>query len=405
MKSKGVILMLILILGIYSSAKAEENQLFPIDVSVNKRYDYFLLENVSDTAIGEYDAYVAQYDQYGKLISVEKYEKDNLLSGDKVKLFIDNSNYKVKSVKAFAWNRNEISTLSKATETTVNSPYQPDKNLSVFTIGDMNAVINCKEVTLNKPPVEVNNEMYISSDDFEKLGYTVENRRNTIYIKNNEMGFKIDIGECIAFELSGNGWYEPGFEILAPILNNDGIIIPVAAISELFEEKAGWHNEGKIVILNMPFYDIEYTEIYFKAILDMYYKGVVSGYDDNSFHPTQNILRSEAAVCFSRFMGHDFSEYEFECSDVSSNHWGKSWIGICINEGVFKIEDNKFRPDDYITVEEAIIATLKMQGELSHNYMEAAVANGLLTNIDEENIRRNITRAELMQLFYNVDNK
>ena len=96
------------------------------------------------------------------------------------------------------------------------------------------------------------------------------------------------------------------------------------------------------------------------------------------------------------------NEYKFECSDVPLDHWAKSYVGICINEGVFELEDNKFRPDDYITVEESIIATLKMMGVYSENYMEVAREYGVLKNINTDNVNRIITRAEMAQLLYNA---
>ncbi|MBR2500578.1 MAG: S-layer homology domain-containing protein, partial [Clostridia bacterium] len=89
-------------------------------------------------------------------------------------------------------------------------------------------------------------------------------------------------------------------------------------------------------------------------------------------------------------------------SDVPSSHWGATYIKIVLEEGLFELENDCFRPDEYITVEESVIAALKMMGKYSENYMDVARENGLFKNISEENIKRNITRAEFVQLLYNT---
>lgn len=375
-----------------------QNPAQPIEISTQTRYDYFRLENASDYTIEEYDAYVACYDKLGRMLSVDKTECTQLISGMYYKLPRNITDYKIKNVKAFAWKKDSLTPLGNVSEISVNQPDTPKQDISVFKVGDRNAVINCEEIVLSKAPEVINDTMYISSTDFEKLGYKILAEETDVYIEKDGIEYKFVSGEYIAICIED----DINYEISAPVLLDDEILIPVSVVSNLFGENAGFHNIGEIVIINMPFYDIEYTDLYCDAILDMYSKGVVVGYEDGSFQPEQTVYRSEAAVYFARTMGHEFLDYNFECLDVASDHWAKSWIGICINEKVFELENNKFYPDELLTVEEAIVAALKMQGKYSEDYLDIAKTNRLLTNIAFENLGRNITRTEMVQLLYNA---
>lgn len=374
-----------------------QNPSLPVEFSFDEEFNWFRFINISDYLI-EADVFVAYYDKHGRLISVEKTENDKLRSGSNYYIPINTSNYKINKVKAFAWKKGELVPLSNIFTERVNTPNLPEQNMSVFKVGDINAVINCDDVVLNDAPEVIEEILYISKADFEKLGYEVFVDGTEVYIQNDEWFFEFTIGEYTALEPNDNIKYE----ISAPILKNDGVMIPLGAVCELFGNSADWYRDAQVITLNVPFTDVQFLDMYSTAILDMYYKGVVNGYEDRTFHPQENVIRSEAATYFSRAMGYEFYTYEFECSDVAEDHWAKSFIGICINEGLFELENGKFRPDDYITVEETVIAALKMRGINTDNYMETAKASGLLTFINEENIERNITRAELTQLIYNV---
>lgn len=375
-----------------------QNPAQPIEISNQVKYDYFMLENVSDYTIEEYNAYVAYYDNLGRMISVDKTDFKQLISGLHHELPREIADYKIKKVKAFAWKKNNLSPLGNVSEISVNKPETPKQNISIFKAGDNDAVINCEEIVLSKAPEVINDTMYISSTDFEKLGYKILAEKTDVYIEKDGIEYKFASGEYTALCIEDN----IGYEISAPVLLDDEILIPIFVVSNLFGENSGFHNVGNIVIINMPFYDIEYTDLYCEAILDVYSKGVVVGYEDGSFQPEQTVYRSEAAVYFARTMGHEFLDYNFTCTDVPSDHWAKSWIGICINEKVFELENNKFCPDELLTVEDAIIAALKMQGKYSEDWLDIAKTNGLLTNIAFENLGRNITRAEMVQLLYNA---
>ncbi len=375
-----------------------QKPLLPVEISIRDISNSFKYENVSDYLIEGIDAYIAYYDKDGRFISVEKTQEDELKTGSLNKISKNTSNYKIKKAKAFAWKPGNVIPIGNVSAVNVNVPELPEQNISVFKTGEHSAVINCKTEELSGAPKEINETMYISAEDFERLGYKITVDESDVYIEKGRQKFKFVIGDYTATQIED----DISYEILNPILNDGGIIIPIDTVCELFGEKSMWYPAEKRVIINMPYNDIEYSDIYCEAILEMYNKGIVAGYEDGTFKPSEFVLRSEAAAMFSRTMGHEFWEYQFTCSDVMINHWAKSFIGICVNEGVFELENDRFRPEDYITVKEAIIAALKMIGVNYDNYIECARTNGLLTNIGVENEEREITRAEITQLLYNA---
>lgn len=375
-----------------------QNPPLPVEISNKEKYDYFRFRNISDYTLEGVDAYVAYYDKNGRFISIEKEEVSKLPLGFSLTIPKGADDYRIKKARALALKQNTFTPLGKVVEVSVNMPEPPEQNISVFKIGEESAIINCKTERLNSVPEEINEAMYISADDFERLGYKITVDETDVYIEKGKLGFKFIIGENTAIQAEDAIRYE----ISNPILNDGGIIIPIDTVCELFDDKSRWNPADKILIINMPFDDIEYSDIYCEAILDMYNKGIVAGYEDGTFKSSEYVFRSEAAAMFSRTMGYEYQGYIFDCFDVMGNHWAKSYIGICVNEGVFELEDDRFRPNDYITVKEAIVATLKMKGVVFDNYIDAAQANGLLTNIKVENEEREITRAEITQLLYNA---
>lgn len=369
----------------------------PVKASSQNGYNYFMLENISDYPIEKYDAYVAYYDKHGSLLSVDSVSEELLPGGMYYKLPRNTDDYRIKKAKAFVWRNNGLTPLGNTSEINVNQPELPEQSLSVFKADSRNAIINSKAAELNTAPKIANNTMYVSATDFEKMGYTVVDAEAAVYIEKDKIKYKFEFGEYTAVETEEN----INLEISAPILKETEILIPLSLLNDLFDEKAEFNDTEKTTLVNMPFNDIKYGGNSCDAVLDMYYKGIMSGYEDGSFQPDNTVMRSEAAVYFSRAMGHDYSAYDFECSDVDSDNWAKSMIGICINENVFELEDNKFRPNDKITLKESVKAVLAMTGNVTANYFETAEKLGLLTNINTENAERNITRTEAAQLLYN----
>lgn len=374
-----------------------QNRALPLEISYEQRSECFKVKNISDNSVKKMDIYVAYYDAFGKLISVDKTGEYELMSNASFTLSKNTRDYRIKKVKAFIWKQDSTVPLADTTEMEVNIPYMPENDLTVFKTGDNQAIIYGKKEVVSKAPELINSVMYIPATYFEKLGYEVDCRIDTLRIKNDKWDFEFEADEYAAFDKNERTYVE----MAAPVLCVDEFIVPLVSVCELFEEDVTWFADEQTAILNLPFEDVLNFGEHSEAIFYMYYRGVVAGYEDGMFRPDKNLLRSEAAAHISRALEHACPDFEFECSDVSSNHWAKGFIGMCIDENIFELENDKFRPNDYITLEESVSAALNMKGIKYDNCMETAKENGLLEYIDDEDFKRNITRSELAQLLYN----
>lgn len=376
-----------------------QNPALPIILSSNIKGNEIELVHVSDYPLEAFDVYIAYHNRDGTLNSVGKIE-DVILQGGRRKTYpISVNDYRIQTAKVFAWKNDSMTPVSHTLEIPINQPALMEQDLFVFTAGETNAVINCKNETLFSAPREINDTLYLSAVDFERLGYQITEKRYQVYIGDEWETYQFTVGEYVAVLDE----YNIQYELSAPILQEeDELWIPVAVVLELFGKDATWSPYDHILILNMPFSDVEYASVYREAIFSMYYNGVVMGYEDGTFRPTNTLMRSEASAIFCRVMGYSYSGFSFSCSDVATTYWAKSWIGICVNEGFFKLENDSFRPEECITVEEAVEAALNMVGEPYENSIETANQIGLMTHINNENTSRSITRAELMQLLYNA---
>lgn len=148
---------------------------------------------------------------------------------------------------------------------------------------------------------------------------------------------------------------------------------------------------------DMEFYDVDLSSEYYTAVKSMHLAGVILGYDDGMFRPDNYVMRNEAAAMFCRMLGYWCNTYKFSCDDVAISNWESSYVGICVNENIFELTDNKFRPEENITVKEVYEA---IQNLLEKENLEINSAD-LLTNINYENSERDITRAEFAQMLYN----
>lgn len=151
---------------------------------------------------------------------------------------------------------------------------------------------------------------------------------------------------------------------------------------------------------DMEFEDVDLSSKYYAAIKSIYLSGVMLGYEDGTFHPDNYVMRNEASAMFCRLLGYWCNTYKFSCDDVPSSNWESSYVGICVNEKIFALANNKFRPYENITVTETYEA---IQNILESQNCQAETTD-LLMNIDVENLDRDITRAEFAQILYNYQN-
>ena len=99
------------------------------------------------------------------------------------------------------------------------------------------------------------------------------------------------------------------------------------------------------------------NESYF-AIYNLYSKGVINGYEDNTYKPDKNVTRQEFASIVTKAAGFKIEAgITSTFKDVLSNSWSKDYIMTLAGKGILQGKgDGKFAPIDNITIGE--VATI-----------------------------------------------
>lgn len=136
----------------------------------------------------------------------------------------------------------------------------------------------------------------------------------------------------------------------------DGLIRPNASITRaetstiFFRLISDEHRAGIWTQVN-PFPDVQLEIWYNNAVSTMANGGLLEGYPDKYFRPSQAITRAEFAAIAARFMGYghvtDLSGGAF---DDIAGHWAESAINVASANGWIRgYGDGTFRPDQPIT--------------------------------------------------------
>ena len=156
------------------------------------------------------------------------------------------------------------------------------------------------------------------------------------------------------------------------------------------------------------------------AILYLADEGILTGYDDNCFHPERNITRAEMATILYRAKhGQGMpSTGESIFSDTKS-HWAEPYINQSVKDGIINgFDNNTFAPDANLTNEQALkmLVCLKglseeaeSRGGYPYGYILTAVHVGIMDDIvivgsnDDESYFQKLdaTRGNIALMLYN----
>ncbi|KPU27440.1 hypothetical protein TR13x_05050 [Caloranaerobacter sp. TR13] len=87
-------------------------------------------------------------------------------------------------------------------------------------------------------------------------------------------------------------------------------------------------------------------------VMSLTEKGIIKGYDDNTFRPNINLTRTELAVMLDRILAEYTSnkDYEIFADDIDIPDWGRDSIYKMKALGILEgYEDNTFKPNNYVT--------------------------------------------------------
>ncbi len=122
-----------------------------------------------------------------------------------------------------------------------------------------------------------------------------------------------------------------------------------------------------------PYIDLRENNAYYEGITAMTEVGAVSGYEDGSFHPTQDVTRAEAIKMILTATGVDLEENieGLAFPDTDEEAWYKPYLDTAAAKGIITgAEDGYFYPKNTVNRAEALKMLM-----LSAN-KESALPNG-----------------------------
>ena len=144
---------------------------------------------------------------------------------------------------------------------------------------------------------------------------------------------------------------------------------------------------------------------YDDAVTVMNGLGILTGYEDGSFKPGNNVTRAEAAAMITRMMlGPENADKlplgDVKFSDVPDTNWAAKYISFCANKGIIVgMGDGTFHPDDPVTGTQLATMLLRAAGYGTMGEYEGkgwdinAVADALYYKIFEDTEVTNFDQA------------
>jgi len=129
-------------------------------------------------------------------------------------------------------------------------------------------------------------------------------------------------------------------------------------------------------------------------------RGIISGFPDGSFHPSEGLTRAQAAVLVSKVSGQKAKPGNSSFSDIDSSHWAATYINsAAAAKYITGFPDGSFHPDEILTRAQGISLLLRLseqsliEAELPqlqdvdpNHWAAAAIATAIVAGIiDTEN--------------------
>lgn len=151
--------------------------------------------------------------------------------------------------------------------------------------------------------------------------------------------------------------------------------------------------------------------------------GLLTGYDDNTIRPSDNVTRSQMATIMVRAFGATREADISEFADVKADAWYYTYMAAAVEMGIFKGDGSNLNPDNNITRQEAFVVLARAfsleEGKASalRDFKDkntvadwavpsvaAIVSNGYAKGDTAGNLNptNNITRAEFAVLMNNI---
>lgn len=187
----------------------------------------------------------------------------------------------------------------------------------------------------------------------------------------------------------------------------------------------------------MAFTDTD-ASLYKKEIDELSQLGIISGFDDNTFKPEDNVTRAQAAKMFAVVKGFTGKPTDYmylsqraSFSDFNSFHWafkyacylmpelyyvneeGKEVLSVRVIDG---FEDGTFKPDDYVTAAQFLKMAICSFGDSGYyleaeenggypdGYINTAKKYGFSDGVDISDMNEYLTREKCAKIISNTIN-
>jgi hypothetical protein len=98
------------------------------------------------------------------------------------------------------------------------------------------------------------------------------------------------------------------------------------------------------------FTDIQEDQNFYKEIMYLVDKEVITGYKDGSFRPADKVTRAAAAAMIGRALGFDGAKKESSFKDVAKDSFASGYIEEAVEKKIIKgYTDGTFRPNEEVT--------------------------------------------------------
>lgn len=165
------------------------------------------------------------------------------------------------------------------------------------------------------------------------------------------------------------------------------------------------------VFATSAFPDVDGYEEFAEAVAYVNEAGIMVGDDFGNFNPYKTVTRAEMATIICRMLDLANSlKPSNDFSDVPINHWANTYISKAVELGIVNgYGDGRFGPSDNVTYEQAVTMIIRAiggddvaqeYGGYPDGYLTAADENGLLKNILAKKGEA-LSRSDIAIILYN----
>lgn len=194
------------------------------------------------------------------------------------------------------------------------------------------------------------------------------------------------------------------------VFNYNTIVIYEDMLKFDFEDKNIIYPNVNLVTKEDKFDDIDVSLYKNISILNLYNKGIINGYEDDTFKPLKSITREEFCTLFAKYLKLKNKSIIKRFEDIDTNRWSNIYINMLVEKNIIKGRTEKlFCPEDTITLGEmCVILDRAFEFEVLNNsekykhLKSSHWSNEYITKMLQSNI---IKKDDLFYKKFNQDKK